>query len=149
MEATAKYVSEAIGSTYKSWKPGDSVLICTQTGTGKTTFILKHLLSYAGSNDKYILFLVNRSALEEQVRNDIREKYNQYSEFIDVHTYQYYENSQISEYDYYVMDEAHYFINDASFNGNTCVTCKSMPYFLQKTVRTKERLQQKRKHTMI
>lgn len=40
------FLGDSIGEKYKEWKAGDCIFISAPTGSGKTTFILKTLLSY-------------------------------------------------------------------------------------------------------
>ena len=42
-----RYIDDIIGEEYKKWIYGTSVLIASQKGTGKTTFILEKLLANA------------------------------------------------------------------------------------------------------
>ena len=60
------FISEAIGDEYKNWKPGDSVLITSQTGSGKSSFVLHTLLPHAIASDKHIVYICNRKILQEQ-----------------------------------------------------------------------------------
>lgn len=72
MEAAMKYVSDIIGNQYKDWQPGDSIYISTQTGTGKTSFIINKLIKEYCSEGKKVLYLVNRSALRKQLELEIK-----------------------------------------------------------------------------
>lgn len=69
------YVSDLIGDEYKKWNSNNprmrNVLISAGTGTGKTTFILTKLLLYCAQENKRILFLSNRKALEMQVKEQV------------------------------------------------------------------------------
>ena len=60
------FISEAIGDEYKNWKPGDSVLITSQTGSGKSSFVLHTLLPRAIAAGKHIVYICNRKILQEQ-----------------------------------------------------------------------------------
>lgn len=114
------YISELIKDGYMQWKPGEKVFINTCTGSGKTTFVLNTLLPYAARSNQYIVLLVNRALLESQVNEMIHQKYSKYQRNIFVYTYQKY--NQMQEHimvDYLVLDEAHYFISDSSFNEYT------------------------------
>lgn len=97
-----QYVSEIIGDEYKKWTEGDSVIITTPTGSGKTSFVLSKLLQQAVKEDMHIMYLCNRKVLSEQFREQSKEKLIQecgYAEgvsstmleHIHVFTYQYYE----------------------------------------------------------
>lgn len=41
------YVTDYVGDEYLQWKDGDTVIISTPTGSGKTTFVISELLQYA------------------------------------------------------------------------------------------------------
>lgn len=118
------YISEKIGQEYKSWS--GNIGIWSGTGTGKSTFILNQLLSFAIENKKRILYLTNRDALRDQLRNKVDNKYNKY---IAIHNYQEIEQMEIDnngfinnickDIDYIVMDESAYFFSDSTFNRRT------------------------------
>ena len=69
-----KYVSELIGEEYKKWKEGDTVIITTPTGSGKTSFVLSKLLQQAVEENMHILYLCNRKVLSEQFREQSKQK---------------------------------------------------------------------------
>ena len=109
------YISDNISDEeIKGWD-GKNVMIIADTGLGKTTLIATNFAKQF--SDREILYLCNRSFLKEQVLHDLNENKN-----ILVMTYQYYEKNIecINEYieqDYIlVLDEAHYFCTDATFN---------------------------------
>lgn len=99
---SVKYISEIIGDDYKYWMPvdeeivpedkkklrNDLVLISTQTGSGKTHFILTVLLNYAQRVNKKILYLVNRKVLKKQLLDKIEPLSNELRNSICVETYQ-------------------------------------------------------------
>lgn len=64
-----KFVSDIIDINVL--KPGDYVFINTQTGTGKTTFIVNVLFEYARTRGKKVLYLSNRCALSMQLRSEL------------------------------------------------------------------------------
>lgn len=92
-----------------SWE--SNVIFEGGTGTGKTYFVLNTLSKYCLDNNMKILFLCNRTALANEVRDDLV-KYN--IKNIDVDTYQKIEdrikkNTLINkEYDFVVLDEFHH-----------------------------------------
>lgn len=129
-----------------------SAFIVSQTGTGKTTFIFNTCLPVALSRGKKVLYLCNRTTLETQVKqqaiiceankdkfvNGISvEDYKKYytkkglrkiNSFgsIDIFTYQKFlllaNRINFSDYAYVLLDEAHFFISDATFNPYTEIT---------------------------
>ena len=124
------FVSDGIGNSYEDWKPGDLVVIHAQTGSGKTYFVLNVLLPYVNGEGKKLLYLSNRTALTQQVRALIDPEFE---ESIITENYQSFERVRLSyrEYekpsplaqsfldcDYWIMDEAHYFLTDANFNSD-------------------------------
>lgn len=140
-----QYLSDLIGEEYKSWKPGQTVLIATGTGSGKTWFVLNCLLPYAKKQGKHIVYYCNRKFLNMQVQASAQKKiYDALGEdkeglasYLHIRTYQYTENQKdfpnvietkddgskrrvyASEVLYYVMDESWYFVQDASFSKST------------------------------
>lgn len=145
MKLNLKWVSEAIGDQYKSWKSGDCVLIESQTGTGKTHFIKNQLTRFAYSKNKKILYVCNRLNLKRQVKKDIckllkidttkittekldeREtfgnvtivSYQSISKYLQKLRYGKVTKDKYSNFDYIVMDECHHLFQDASFNNKT------------------------------
>lgn len=61
-----QFISEKIGSSYESWKPGDIHFLNVACGKGKTTFIMKSL-SYFLDQGYKIIFLANRKILLSQI----------------------------------------------------------------------------------
>lgn len=127
-DIVSEYVADVISpDDVEKWKDlSGNVIIDSGTGTGKTTFI-KNLTDYK------LLYLCNRKALEEQFLED--------SENIEVMLYQKLESYIISamlgnkfklgvdfyssmdnfikyfeQFDFIILDEAHYFVTDISFN---------------------------------
>lgn len=45
-------VSELIGDEYLDWKPGIPYVLSSQTGRGKTTFVMTQLLKHAAAKNK-------------------------------------------------------------------------------------------------
>lgn len=116
-----KFINEIIGQEYKQWNKGDLILVNSGTGTGKSTFVLQELYEYCNKNNKRILYLTNRNILREQIKQKTNENKDT---TITVINYQKIETMllnhvKISNYNYIVMDEAHYFFNDATFNIKT------------------------------
>lgn len=57
------------------WNAGDNVFIQTQTGSGKTTFILEILSKYAMQGGKEVLLLVNRKMLKNQIKQELAKEH--------------------------------------------------------------------------
>lgn len=145
-----QYIEEKIGSKYKNWVNGNVILISAQTGTGKTSFILRTLLPFAKENGKHILYFVNRRILKEQLEEEllycpVREK-----TYIQLETYQHIERKlscmqsenkymkfceKYQKYDYIVCDEAHYFSSDSNFNTYTNLSYNWIRWMFSKKIR--------------
>ena len=137
-----KYLTEEIGDTYKAWTAKKPVVIHAPTGSGKTFFILNRLLPYVAECGKRMVYLSNRSALKQQVENEFQRDsaLAKYQGSITICNYQrlssvnirngnerpyglsadqkerWREDHEIIHSDYYVLDEAHYFLADSDFN---------------------------------
>lgn len=138
-----RYLNEQIGEDYKGWGSDEVVLISTPTGSGKTTFVLQQLWSYARERREHMIFISNRKAITRQVKRKILAMYDFPEErmeetedvcefdFLTVISYQKMEEKLlrgrfgcigsvlISEVRYVVCDEAHYVLSDALFNART------------------------------
>jgi len=120
-----KYISEVIGEEYKEWKKGDMILIKSPTGSGKSEFIKKQLLSWCKGKNKKLLLLSNRTLLYKQQINDIQAENINDNEQIELSLYQKFDGA-VNEYDYVVCDECHYFYEDSSFNRETDIILKEI-----------------------
>ena len=90
------FIGDSIGETYKEWMPGATVFISSQTGSGKTTFVLRQLLPYVAEQNKRILYLVNRRILKEQMERDILTLPPELAAHITVEVYQTIENKSLN-----------------------------------------------------
>ncbi len=145
MQLKLEWVSNVIGDEFKKWKSGTGIFIDCQTGTGKSYFVERTLLSYCIENKKTMLYICNRINLKRQVKLDIAEAQgidlSSYDmEAIDkleqigkctIMTYHKIQNYKIREiynadaqnelidsyYDYIIMDEVQYINHDSSFVG--------------------------------
>lgn len=127
-------VSDLIGDEYLNWKPGIPYVLSSQTGRGKTTFVMTRLLRNAAAQNRDVLYICNRKALHAQVEQIISNMMQELksafslteeeSRHLIIQTYQYYEarmtNPFVNSHEMYIIfDEAHYFLEDASFNSGT------------------------------
>lgn len=130
------YIADIIGEEYKEWDSSKSVVIHAPMGSGKTYFVLNVLLPYVHSKGGKIVYFVNRSALEEQVNKDIPDEYKKsittcsYQRLPNFYPLEIKENmifnygtkkeiqrmEALISADYYILDEAHYFLTDTDFN---------------------------------
>lgn len=112
------YLSDIISTeTMQSWQQGCIVPIIAGTGSGKSYFIRNKFAFYF--KDNQILFLTNRKSDFNQKKGYIRNSSN-----IELATYQMLEQPDMSTecFDVIVCDEAHYFLSDSVFNGNTDIS---------------------------
>ena len=65
-----EYITDKIGEEYKDWEEGDYIYIKAPTGTGKTHFVFNTLAEYANKTDDKILYLCNRTALKDEVKDN-------------------------------------------------------------------------------
>lgn len=139
------YLTDKIGEDYKTWKPGDVILITAPTGTGKSYFVQRELLKWVITEGKgKILYLVNRKILKNQLKEELNdvvypireELFEKGVNLVSLEKYIIYETYQhiemlISENRWreiheltglcsiVVYDECHYFYTDSSFNPKT------------------------------
>lgn len=142
-------VTEIIGDDYKSWKPGDCILITNGTGSGKTYFVLNTLLREARAQGKHLVYFCNRRFLSLQVQftaqklllNELEEDAENLAAYLHIRTYQFAEHAfdypaihaldengkviegshevDANDVMYYVFDESFYIVSDAGINPNT------------------------------
>lgn len=105
----------------EKWKNDDIIAITSGTGTGKSYFITKKLTKFAKERGERILFLVPRNSIAEQLKLELDLE----DTHITVTTFQWLETALRQEmevyktFDYIIMDEAHYFLEDSQFNVET------------------------------
>jgi hypothetical protein len=146
--------------TVRKIQPYSSTFICSQTGTGKTTFIFECCLPVALKKHKKILYLCNRSALVTQIKDiAIKDDLNKYEKLerrtvgqipnyytkegindltnfggIEIYTYHRFlsecNDMDFKKYAFVIMDEAHFYISDATFY---VFTEKILDLLLEKT----------------
>ena len=130
------YLTDIIGDTYKTWKKGDSIILSSGTGTGKTTFCKTLILDVLQIQEK-ILYLVSRTAKQKELITEMKQleielksqdiNINIFKHIIII-TYQKLEaaisHSSKSLYEYaackYIFcDECHYFTDDIAIPDST------------------------------
>lgn len=144
-----QWVSDTIGGDYNNWKNGDIIRIEAQTATGKTEFIKTKLLKHAIENNKRILYICNRVNLKRQMKIDAEKQnfslkniqdnfelldkleiignititsYQKIQHFLLNEKYGLNHNdiyTQYLDFDFIVMDEVHYIVQDSSFANKT------------------------------
>lgn len=73
-----KWITDVIGEDYKNWNLGDYIIIDSQTGTGKTYFILNKLLNNIKVQDS-VLYVCNRTNLKRKIKVDLLKHYDLYN----------------------------------------------------------------------
>lgn len=68
-------VQKAIGDEFQLWSADTPVFIEAPTGTGKTSFVYNSIIPYALSQEKTVLLVSNRIALNEQQQKDLRTRF--------------------------------------------------------------------------
>lgn len=123
----------------KSWNKGQAIYIEAGTGAGKSFMVKNYLYNVAKEKDKKILFFIHRTQCVNQFRQEVERDGK--SDMITIMTYQKLEymimnkiEFDFSEYEYFVMDEMHYFLEDASFNKTTNI---SLDYILVEESKTR------------
>lgn len=143
VEMTERWISDGLKQELETWdysKPGllGPLLINAPTGSGKSTFVMNDLAQRVNSFGKYVLLLSNRSVLALQQKYALSQRLggipfggatlhglNLIGNVL-VFTYQsvlgFLEStSQMCPYPIgaVVLDEAHFFCSDATFNADT------------------------------
>lgn len=133
------YIQEVLTEEQvQKWKHYTPILISSQTGTGKSTFVLKTLCPIIRARGQPVLILCSRIALKKQYKNNtislfLPDREGDWTEKglekehsfggVDIYSYQEFhelsKGAKIKEYGAVILDECHFFVNDASFNRNT------------------------------
>lgn len=122
-----KYISEIISEKEIVTWENQNILITAPTGAGKSYFIKNKLYDYAVANNKKILYLLPRLDTVLQFRDEIQR--GKKTDVITIKSYQEIEKRELkkvetdlSNYDYIVVDECHYFLSDSKFNFCTDIS---------------------------
>lgn len=131
------------------------IFIDAQMGEGKTTFILKKVLPKLEKRGEKMLYLSSRVSLATSVKSEAA-KYNEKAKeifeglndkglkncrdfkVIDILTYQSFlslSDEEIAQYGAVILDEVHFFIEDADFNRDTHRIYNSIMHKLRKICR--------------
>lgn len=107
----------------QTWKRGDVIMICADTGTGKSHFLLNTMRGYFKENGLRVLYLTPRTRINEQFRrglgNDNTVKVMSYQA---IETISSNPDRSLGDWDVIVCDEAHYFTSDSTFNHQTDIS---------------------------
>lgn len=154
-EFSERWLVNGIQEDYKKWLPrgverhqkASRIFIESPTGTGKSSFVLDKLFPFAAEKNYNILYLANRSALNQQIRNAVARKLKVKEKIkkdeatfylpesfccLTVINYQAISldstalETFLSDYAYIVFDEAHFFVEDSLFNAKTGLLLKSV-----------------------
>ncbi|MBO7695734.1 MAG: DEAD/DEAH box helicase family protein [Methanobrevibacter sp.] len=103
----------------ETWQRGDNILIKSQTGSGKSHFMINVLARYCEEHNLKTIIFSNRDLLNQQNKKLALKN-------VECFNYQYMEKMtpeaikrKLDKYDVINADECHYFFEDASFNRNT------------------------------
>ena len=150
-----RWLVNGIQEDYKNWLPrgverhqkASRIFIESPTGTGKSSFVLDKLFPFAAEKNYNILYLANRSALNQQIKNALARKLEVKGKIkkdeatfylpgsfccLTVINYQAISLNPmalkmfLSDYAYIVFDEAHFFVEDSLFNAKTGLLLKSV-----------------------
>lgn len=148
-----RWLVNGIEEDYKNWLPrgverhqkASRIFIESPTGTGKSSFILDKLFPFAAESNYNVLYLANRSALNQQIKNALARKLEVKGKikkdeatfylpgsfcYLTVINYQAISLNPmalkmfLSDYTYIVFDEAHFFVEDSLFNAKTGLLLK-------------------------
>lgn len=148
-----RWLVNGIEEDYKNWLPrgverhqkASRIFIESPTGTGKSSFILDKLFPFAAESNYNVLYLANRSALNQQIKNALARKLEVKGKikkdeatfylpgsfcYLTVINYQAISLNPmalkmfLSDYTYIVFDEAHFFAEDSLFNAKTGLLLK-------------------------
>lgn len=139
------YLADIIKQEFREWQPFSKVFIQAPTGIGKTTFVMQYLLPFALEEGREILYVSNRTILQQQLVAEICKIFKISYELIEKKgimefkgiTFVSYQtlqeklkenNNQYPFYDYIIFDEAHYLVEDANFNPAILRLIKWIPY---------------------
>ena len=125
-----KYISDIITmEEIENWDDGSIINISAGTGTGKSTFIKNTLYNYCRRNRMKSLMLLPRKRTKNQFKEELK-KANKNGYRLKIMTYQTIESHykkhsrcmDLSEYDFIICDESHYFFGDSGFNRYTDIS---------------------------
>lgn len=121
----SKYISEELTEELISEMTNEHIyLIGGECGSGKTTAIMKNLYEYAKKGDSQILYLCNRSSLEEQLNESYFEAvkdhmtigmYQAVTKYVEKHFSLPFHKM---DFDYVVIDEAHLIFDASDYDIN-------------------------------
>ncbi len=133
----AKYVSDIIGEQYRDWELGSVNIISTQTGSGKTTFILEKLLKHAASLNKYLVYFCNRRTLDNQIGAKISNSSNGFldishtdKDYFEIVTYQYCEAAK--QYPNFSFTPKPSEFSKQEYFSENCIICLIRKELIQK-----------------
>ena len=82
-------LSYKLKDIYPTWKEGQSILLASGTGTGKTYFVFNDLLKSAIAADKYLVYICNRKSIKSQIQEKYQEQIDTSNQKAIVLTYQF------------------------------------------------------------
>lgn len=88
-------LSYILKDKHPNWKKGQTVLLASGTGTGKTYFVFNDLLDRAIAEDKYLIYICNRQSIKSQIQEKYKKHIEKSNHKAIVLTYQFCENRQM------------------------------------------------------
>lgn len=132
------YLTEAIGTDYENWKPGDWIFLSSPPGSGKTSFCNQYARQKTHEGKKVIILSSRRVLVNQQkllaIQNVVAQG-NNYLREVDGITFATYQSVEqilqsgydpLNAYDVIVCDECHYFLSDSVFNPNTLLSLEAI-----------------------
>ncbi len=126
-------MSDVIGPDYMLFPEGVSIIFDADKGCGKTYFVTNVLAPYAIKSHRRMLYLCNRVWLYNDLFPELGLADDE-KKAIDLRTYQKFQGDiakgeDFSFYDYVILDECHYFLDDSLVNERTN---EALDYILDK-----------------
>lgn len=151
------YMSDAIGSDFTLWKPGNFVCLIGSTGSGKNYFIENILIPWVIINRKTILIVSNRIANNRQIKKNVIKNMgdNRFLDYLTddgldaqkylgngifVKSYQeltgeFLMKKSQEKFDFVILDEIQWAVVDSEFNSMTEFTLNGIIMNFKDSVR--------------
>lgn len=138
------YIGDQLDFVFKNCSPEKAIIIKAPTGAGKTTFVLEKIVKRALYTSKNVLILTNRNPLNIDYKTSIATFTGTVDEYTDVGlknatqfetiyiiNYQGLESflrkNRCVHFAYVIMDECHYYMQDAPFSKHSEFVMKTIP----------------------
>ena len=146
------YIGDQLDEIIRRWSPEKAIIISAPTGSGKTTFVLQKIVRRALFTLENVLIITNRNPLNVAYKTSIAKMtglFGNYtpeglkatSQFKNIYIINYQGlESFLSKhkhinFTFVVMDECHYFTQDAPFSGDTEYAMRTIPKVFADAIR--------------